>query len=132
MKHAHSVVLSALLLLLLSACGSSNSALSGPHGDTIRRDSPRLVGDWADAETGTIFHVEMVDGVAQVTSIVDSDGEVFDIREQGWKDGHLTWTYHVPSTGYVNTFVVTNIGTEELGSTWSGTGGEGTERLLRQ
>ncbi|MEZ4267627.1 MAG: hypothetical protein R3F39_14710 [Myxococcota bacterium] len=128
MKHAHSTVL-VLAILLLAACGTTGS--QGTDGDTVQRDSAALEGVWEDTDTGTRFTVALQRGIAHVTAIVDSDGEVFEIRSEGWEDGKLTWTYFVPSTGYENKFVVTRIGADMLDSTWAGTGGSGTQDLAR-
>ncbi len=127
MKHTHSIVF-LLVLLLAAACGTTGS--QGKGGGS-RSDHAALVGVWEDTDTGTRFTVAMQRGVAHVTSIVDSDGEVFEIRAEGWEDGKLTWTYFVPSTSYENTFVVTQIGRDMLDSTWAGTGGSGTQALAR-
>ncbi len=129
MKHAHSIVLVLALLLLAPACGTTGS--QGSEDSAARRDSPDLVGVWEDTDTGTQFTIAMQGDVAHVTSIVDDDGELFEIRAEGWENGQLTWTYFVPSTGYENKFVVTSIGAEMLDSTWAGTGGSGTQALAR-
>lgn len=128
MKYAHATVL-ALVLLLASACGTTGS--QGGGDTAAERDSPALVGVWKDTDTETRFTIAMQGGVAHVTAIVDNDGEVFEIRGEGWENGQLTWTYFVPSTGYENKFIVTGIGADMLDSSWSGTGGGGTQALAR-
>lgn len=135
MKHSRTIVMALVLLLCAAAAASTVSACATTGGavasDAVRRDSQALVGVWRDTDTDTRFTVQLKDGVAHLVSVIDDDGEVFEIRQQGWEDGRLTWTYYVPSTQYQNTFVITTIGPNMLDSTWTGTSGSGTQALER-
>ena len=53
------------------------------------------------ADTGSaIYTLAIVNRQLRLMSVVDNDGEVFEVRKSGWAGGHFTIDYHVPSTGY--------------------------------
>lgn len=67
--------------------------------------SAAMQGPWVD-ESGTTYTFFGAAGKIKVVSAIDGDGEVFVVRKTKWIGPALTWTYAVPSTGYVVTMMV--------------------------
>lgn len=130
----HSIRLVALVaLLLVAACPSTGTK---PDTEPPGPSADFLVGSWEDSE-GTELTFEKVDGQVKVARIVDYDGEVFEVRSAGFVNGTYTFTYLVPSTGYVVTMRILDSEGDEIDAEWSNrsdTGEEdsGTEVLTRQ
>ena len=114
----------ALLLLaaVLSACASS-----GPVAPDL---DERLFGVWTDEGGAVTTIAPGADGYA--IGVVDTDDEVFDVVSTTFADGVLTWTYHVPSTGYRVTHRTTAIAQDLVELAWDNSaGGSGTDTLTR-
>ena len=88
-------------------------------------------GVWEDTETHARHTIQEKGGVLTVSSIVDDDGEVYEIKSVRWEDGVLRWTYRVPSTGYVVNFTTQNVQGNTLWCTWSSPRGSGTQEFRR-
>jgi hypothetical protein len=92
---------------------------------------PRLEGLWQDASSYTEFEIEKSGDGYEMTSIVDVDGEVFELRDFEWSCGVMRFTYWVPSTDYIVSFKTLEIHEDSMRCKWWGTGGDGLETLLR-
>jgi hypothetical protein len=77
------------------------------------------VGTWEDLETGSLTIVALREGRPVVQSVVDGDGENFPITQQHWDGRTLTFTYQVPSSGYLVEIVFIGVEGERLAATWS-------------
>ena len=76
-----------LLPLLTVACGTKGKA---------------FIGNWSDTGGG-ITTIAIQGNKAQVVRVVDSDGEVFEVRSSELKKKTIRWVYFVPSTSYLVT-----------------------------
>jgi hypothetical protein len=92
---------------------------------------PRIDGLWQDASALTEFEIVKSNGGFEMMSIIDSDGEVFELRDFEYSNGILRFTYFVPSTDYVVNFKTLVIHEDSMECRWWGTGGDGSEILLR-
>ena len=102
-----------LALALLLACAPKTSPLAGP---------------WLDSSTNALTTISPK-GV--VTSIVDGDGEKFEIRSSVREGDAVTWVYYVPSTGYTVTIEARPLG-DGVAITWfNDKGGSGQEVWTR-
>jgi hypothetical protein len=90
-----------------------------------------LEGIWEDTETHTRHTIQWKGETLTVSSIVNDDGEVYEVTIDRWEGGVLTWTYRVPSTGSVVNFTTQNVQGNTLWCTWSGPGGSGTQEFRR-
>ncbi|RME28316.1 MAG: hypothetical protein D6798_02645 [Deltaproteobacteria bacterium] len=97
-----------------------------------RRADVALVGEWTpsmhDGERTTIVTRR---GRARVVSIIDHDGEVFDVKLSGWQDDRFTWVYRVPSTGYIVVVEVDAVTADRMQTTWTNHERTGHEELIR-
>ena len=82
----------------------------------------QLVGIWEDPETmdRTRFTIVLDAGEPVVISAIGSDGdrEEMELQQSDWDGSNLTWTYLVPSTGYVVTFTTMSAEPEVLHTSW--------------
>jgi len=58
------------------------------------------IGAWQDSGGGAIYTFEKVGSSVKMTSIKDTDGEMFEVLSSGMEGGYMTWHYRVPSTEY--------------------------------
>jgi len=117
-----------VLSLLLAACPSSGTR---PDADRNAPSADFLIGEWEDSE-GTLFTFEKADGVVRLARILDTDGEIFEVREFGWREGSYTLTYYVPSTGYVVTVRLHDTSGDALDGDWTNSANDtGPERFTR-
>jgi hypothetical protein len=99
--------------------------------EAVPEPIPGLEGQWIDPETNSV-HTILWDGDGYtVASCRDEAGDELPIVKQTWRKGVLSWTYHVPSTGYTVTFTIVSLKGDALRTKWSGTAGSGTETLMR-
>lgn len=117
-KSAWLIALTALVLLSL-ACGIA------------RRQTNPLAGVWLDPSTASQTTIVEKDSGFEVASVIDNDGEVYEITDQSWDGTTISWTYYVPSTGYTVTMESTAVHQDKIECKWWGTAGEGTETLER-
>ncbi len=97
-----------------------------------RAQDAALVGLWTPSMTdGERTTIVTRGGQAQVVSIIDSDGEAFDVKLSGWQDGHFGWVYRVPSTGYIVTVDVDSVAGDRMQTTWTNHERSGSEELTR-
>jgi hypothetical protein len=96
------MTLRTLALMFLLACGP--------------KAPPDLVGNWVDTETQSITSISKK-GVA--TSVVDGDGEVYEVKASVRDGDRITYVYFVPSTGYTVTIEATPMRDGRLDVTWS-------------
>ena len=116
------------LTLLVTACKSSGVK---PDGDAATPSADFLIGTWHDNDSTRYTFTKVGDQV-KLTSIVDDDEEVFELRDFAYKAGFFSFTYFVPSTGYVVTIRVLEHEGDELDADWTNSAGEtGPERLVR-
>jgi len=117
----------ALTVALLCTACPKQSTFQPPGAVYDARD---LVGSWQD-EGGAITRFALDDQAVVVSSIVDSDGEVFQVRTSGWVASAYQWIYLVPSTGYVVTTTVDSIAGDSMQTRWQNAYSEGREEMVR-
>jgi hypothetical protein len=113
-----------LLLAPLSACKTTSSA------NRVTPELLGLVGVWEDSG-GCSYTVEKIGRALEVSLIVDTDGEVFPVTDASVVDGSFVFTYLVPSTGYVVTHRIREVGATELVAEWENQHDNGTETFYR-
>lgn len=111
--------MSILLSLALAGCAK--------HAPSNAAD---YVGAWED-EGGSVTTIDKSGRALEVTSIIDTDGEVFEVKGTGYVGGQLNWTYLVPSTGYVVTIRVLSLEGDQLCATWENAYDHGNECYTR-
>ncbi len=105
------------LLVLFCACKTTSSSHRGGPVK-LSAEERTLIGVWEDDSGGAVTTIrESDDGIA-VVSVIDSDGEVFPIQHFDFKDGVFTWTFSVPSTGYVVRSETTQITQDVVYVSW--------------
>jgi hypothetical protein len=97
----------------------------------VRRAAERLQGVWEDMETLSHHTIEEQGGRFTVISIVNPDGEPFEIRSVEWRDGVLAWSYYVPSTGYTVNLRTTKVDGDTLWCEWSNATDSGEQEFRR-
>lgn len=117
------------ILVLLSACATSGGTKAEPADgghSFLPAFKPSaftdLDGIWVDTETNDLHTIVWKDGRFEVTSVVEQgDGrsaEKMELRSSEWKDGVLSWSYYVPSTGYTVFFKALSVNKDELITEW--------------
>jgi hypothetical protein len=120
----HPAFAAALLAVVLFLAGCSGAGTAASNLDE------RLLGEWV-AEGGARYTITAERGAYRI-GIVDTDGEVFEVREVTWTDGVLAWTYFVPSTSYTVSERTVRISAESLDVAWQNqTGASGQETFAR-
>ncbi|MCB9744279.1 MAG: hypothetical protein H6740_16900 [Alphaproteobacteria bacterium] len=104
-----------LLLTLTLAC-------AGKHAP---KNANEYVGDWTQG--GAVTTIAQDGRRLEVVSIVDSDGETFEVRGTSYEGGVLSWDYHVPSTGYDVHIEVTSLEGDLLCASWRNAHSTGDE-----
>ena len=112
----------AVLLVVLAGCAGSQPAESPLDA--------RVLGEW-ESNGGTRYTFTDA-GDTHGLSILDDDGEVFDVVSVTWADGALGWSYDVPSTGYTVRESVVDVSEGRIEVEWENqTGASGTDTLTR-
>ncbi|MCF7792913.1 MAG: hypothetical protein K9N09_03290 [Candidatus Cloacimonetes bacterium] len=119
------IVILILLITVLSGC-----AVIGGAKYRYRKIAEGLHGTWEESG-GTIYKIEVMDELVNIISIVDSDGEAFEVQETKWEEGILSWTYLVPSTEYVVNMHSTAITEDTIICDWQNDYAEGSETLTK-
>ncbi|MEO0556863.1 MAG: hypothetical protein AAF170_01635 [Bacteroidota bacterium] len=118
---------SALALSVLTLCLASGCGTSAPAAVDI---NPQLVGVWI-IEGGATYTITAA-GDTYELSVVDSDGEVFEVTSLTWDGSVLAWTYFVPSSGANVREETTHIGENRIDVGWVNSEGDiGTDILNR-
>lgn len=115
----------AALALLLGGCAKTSLGL--PLGESNRA----LEGLWRD-EGGAAYRFDVTGKSLTCTSIVDYDGEIFEVQSSGWDDGVFEWVYRVPSTGYVVSHRVVTVEDDQFNAFWENGESSGRSRFQRQ
>lgn len=113
---------SLLFVCVLAACAPK-------HPVGLGSDSS-VVGEW-NTEEGGVATFTIVDGHPALAGIVDADGEVYEVRSSTYGSDGFRWVYHVPSTGYTVSEVVTSIDAHALCTTWDNEHAAGTSCYTR-
>lgn len=115
-----------LTLLLVTGCPHRTS----PGAGARRSVAAALEGDWVD-DTGARYRVvRLHPDEPVVTYVVDPGGEPLDVVRQGWVDGHFTFTYRVPTTGFEVTLTVVEARDDGVQVHWQNDRGQvGTDAL---
>ena len=113
-----------LLLGVISACDSAR------HAVRVSPEMLTLVGTWEDSG-GCIYTIEKRGLQIEVTSIVDVDGETFPVTAASVSDGAFTFTYLVPSTSYIVTHRIREVGSMEFVADWENQHDSGVETFCR-
>lgn len=99
-----------VLFLFLLACGPKHG------GGQLKPEA--VIGTWSNEGDG-LATIELVAGVPTFTSVLDIDGEIFQVTESHWSREGFDWTYLVPSTGYIVHEVVTSVDENGMCVTWA-------------
>lgn len=112
----------AVLLVVLAGCAGSQPAESPLDA--------RVLGEW-ESNGGTRYTFTDA-GDTYGLSVIDDDGEVFEVVSVTWADGALGWSYDVPSTGYTVRESVVDVSESRIEVEWENqTGASGTDTLTR-
>lgn len=123
MRHTLPVV----FLIGLTACGPKALPLDAAPSASYK--AAYLEGNWID-NGGTHY---TFDSKGNATTVVDHDGEFFPVTSTAKAaNGNVSWTYNVPSTGYVVTHVVETVGGSMFTATWSNGDNAGSETFHRE
>lgn len=133
-----SFVATLLVAFVLAGCGAPTTAKSPraytsdePAGTPTAQEptepaaaaSSPWVGVWLSTSSAykTQFTIEMKRGVPTVTRIAETAGdkEVFEVRSSSWQEGTLKFSYYVPSTTYLVSYVCTDVEDDALKCRWS-------------
>lgn len=107
-------LLTILLWFLLAACPDAGRK---PETDPNAPTADFLVGTWEDSE-GTLVTFAKVDGQVKLTQIIADDDEEYEVRSFAYQDGRWSFTYHVPSSGYIVTIRFLDTEGDELDADW--------------
>lgn len=122
-----SVVIAVWAALVMPIVGEAQAA--PPEAAKIEKV---LKGTWVD-EGGTDTVVGKKKGRLAVKKIVDGDGARFQVLKSGWDGDRWSWTYLVPSTGYVVTIWVDAVYDDRFSTSWENDHGySGTEEVFRK
>jgi hypothetical protein len=116
------------LAFVLIACSCSSLSDLFPGGGEAM---PGLAGHWEHPNTGVVCIIEWGQNTYTVTSCIDDDGEILILTDQSWANGTLTWTMHVPSTGYDISFQTVRLQGDSLFVNRWGTAGSDNDVLQR-
>lgn len=97
-----------------------------PPGTTAQTDAGAYGGRWLNKSTSAVYTVSVQDGHVELESVVDDDGEAFDVLRSSWNGDSLRWKYKVPSTGYIVEESVRLDGPDALSGTYKSTSPDGT------
>lgn len=115
----------AVLIALVQGC-AANKQIENNYVETAQM----LQGTWQEFG-GKTYEILTTNNIPKLITIIDSDMEVFEVRESNWKNGNLSWTYYVPSTGYVVYMATTSISENEIQCTWRNDYDSGTDILTK-
>ena len=59
-----------------------------------------LLGVWEDSDGHSRHKIIFANKIYIVASVIDDDGEVYEMRDSKCQNDKLTWSTHIPSTGY--------------------------------
>jgi hypothetical protein len=87
---------------------------------------------WEDPETNDLHTIEKTSDGFTVTSVVEqgegSASEAMEIRSSVWQDGVLSWSYFVPSTGFLVYFKTVRLNGNNLEIEWTNKDGAGVTK----
>ena len=86
-----------------------------------------LEGSWSSDSAGTVYTIQMAGGQPTLVSVVDDDGEVYEVKESNWDGQVIRWMYKVPSNGYLVREAVRMSGANTLTGNWTNLGPDGSE-----
>lgn len=104
-----------LFALLLPACLSAHERA--------------IVGSWAESPRSQRHTFDKRGSSVELTSIVDYDGEAFEVVASEVSDTGVSWIYRVPSTDYIVTCTVDGgVRDQKLTYSWSSQSPDGQVR----
>jgi len=59
-----------------------------------------LLGVWEDSDGHSKHKIIFVNKIYIVASVIDDDGEMYEMRDSKCQNDKLTWSTYIPSTGY--------------------------------
>lgn len=119
-----------MTLALLTLLFSPMALAGAPEPVAIAKaDAKQIAGSWLD-EGGARYVIRRKGKRVWVESIVDSDGEVFEILEHR-DESEFTFVYRVPSTDYVVTIAVLSSDDDALQTAWQNAHAKGIETFRR-
>jgi hypothetical protein len=102
---------------VISAC--ANSGVARLEGTEASANAALFNGVWRDTETDDLHTIEIRKGIPTVVSVVDqNDGEVSKIVASTWRQGVLSWSFEVPSTGYLVQFQTNTVSEKLMQTSW--------------
>lgn len=94
---------------------AKHATVKPPIDRHIKRQLPGL---WKD-ESGAEHRIIRARKTPAVASIIDADGETFQVDRSGWTGSGYTWDYTVPSTGFAIHVQVESIEDDVMRITWT-------------
>jgi hypothetical protein len=139
MKKNHISLLSFMLILFIpAACSGGKNIKNGTISAAGSGVTP--AGIWEDSQTGS-KHTIVRDGQGYKVESIITDGydevsEVMEIRSSVYADGKISWSYFVPSTGYLVNFESVSYDENTMHVLWTNNDGKGNtlsgkETLIR-
>ena len=121
-----------LLVLCLALLGWGCVVNRGRHRDAPPPQYAALAGVWENPETQDRHTIRWEHGRYNVTSVESSGGEHYVVEHVLWRDGVLSWDYHVPSTRYVITLRTRRVVGGNLELDWRDSDGNTRDEVLRR
>jgi hypothetical protein len=119
-----------VVCLALLACGCVLNR--GRHRDSPPPAYAALAGVWENPETQDRHTIRWEHGRYTVTAVESSGGERYVVEHVAWREGVLSWDYHVPDTRYVITLRTRRVVGGNLQLDWSDSDGNTRDEVLRR
>jgi hypothetical protein len=104
----------------------------GRHRDAPPPQYAALAGVWENPETQDRHTIRWEHGRYTVPSVESSGGERYVVEHVVWRDGVLSWDYHVPATRYVIILRTRRVNGGTLLLDWSDSDGNTRDEVLRR
>lgn len=108
-----------------------SAAASSSPVDAAARIDKRFVGVWIDLETRARHTIEERGGTLVVSSVIDDDGESYEVRSSKWDGSTLRWSYFVGSTEVLVTLRSKSLRGDSLTAAWANDTDHGTQEFER-
>jgi hypothetical protein len=122
----------AFILLAAALFPSYGTPAAAAGNNGISESGSELAGVWEDPETHNLITIKMTDGKPAVVSIIDNDdSEKLIVQRSSFENGILSFSYKVPSTGYIVDIVSTSLNAQGLNYLWDNSHAKGKDMLVR-
>jgi hypothetical protein len=130
-----------ILFIPVLACGGGKNIKDKTASSQSAADKNNTpAGVWEDAQTGSKHTIVRNGNGYKVESIItdgyDDVSEVMEIKDSKYENGTLSWSYFVPSTGYMVYFELVSVDENKMLIKWTNNDGKGNilkgdETLIR-